>query len=150
LVHMCHQYFDGLAPAQELSEDLEQRLQARWAETSAKVLQLYDTCQFHLALEEAIGFVRAINKYADERAPWKLAKSEVEEDSKKLATSLATMLEGLRLANELLAPVMPGVHAKIAECMGQETATEWADRLEWGARMEGVSLGQKMILFPRD
>jgi len=64
--------------------------------------------------------VRAINKYADERAPWKLAKSEVEEDRKKLATSLATMLEGLRLANELLAPVMPGVHAKIAECMGQK------------------------------
>jgi hypothetical protein len=45
---------------------------------------------------------------------------------------------------------MPGVHAKIAEWMGQEPATEWADRLEWGARMEGVSLGQKMILFPRD
>jgi len=150
LVHMCHQYFDGNAPAQELSEDLEKGLQSKWGEVSAKVLEFYDTFQFHLALEEAIGFVRAINKYADERAPWKLAKSDKEEDQKALATSLATMLEGLRLANELLAPVMPGVHAKIAECMGQEPAAAWAGRLEWGTRIEGVALGQKMILFPRD
>ena len=150
LVHMCHQYFDGIAPAQELSDELEEGLQSKWSETSAKVLHLYDTCQFHLALEEAIGFVRAINKYADERAPWKLAKSENEEDRKALATSLATMLESLRLANELLAPVMPGVYRKIVECMGQKPATEWSDRLSWGTRMEGVSLGQKMILFPRD
>ena len=150
LVHMCHQYFDGIAPTQELSEDLEKGLQSKWVEVSAKVLEWYDSFQFHLALEEAIGFVRAINKYADERAPWKLAKSDKEEDKKTLATSLATMLEGLRLANELLAPVMPGVHAKIANCMGQEPATTWAGRLEWGTRLEGISLGQKMILFPRD
>jgi methionyl-tRNA synthetase len=150
LVHMCHQYFDGIAPSRELSEDLEKGLQSKWDEVSAKVLEWYDSFQLHLALEEAIGFVRAINKYADERAPWKLAKSDKDEDKKTLATSLATMLEGLRLANELLAPVMPGVHAKIAECMGQEPATTWAGRLEWGTRIEGITLGQKMILFPRD
>ena len=129
---------------------MEKGLQSKWHEVSAKVLEWYDAFQFHLALEEAIGFVRAINKYADERAPWKLAKSDKEEDKKTLATSLATMLEGLRLANELLAPVMPGVHAKIAACMRQEPATTWAGRLEWGTRLEGISLGQKMILFPRD
>ena len=113
-------------------------------------MQFYETYQFHLAMEEAIGFVRAINKYADQRSPWKLAKSEDEGDKKALATSLATMLEGLRLANELLAPVMPGVHLKVAECLKQEATTQWSGRLDWGDRMNGVILGQKMILFPRD
>ena len=56
-------------------------------EVSAKVLEWYEAFQFHLALEEAIGFVRAINKYADERAPWKLAKSD-EEDKKDFSHKL--------------------------------------------------------------
>ena len=150
LVHMCHQYFDGIAPEPELKEELEQRLQARWEETSARVRELFESYQFHLDLEETIGFVRAINKYADERAPWKLAKSEIAEDKMALSTSLATMLEGLRLANELLAPVMPGVHARICECLGQEAAVEWKGRLDWGTCLAKVKLGEKMILFPRD
>ena len=57
----------------------------------------FETYQFHSALEEIIGFVRAINKYADDRAPWKLAKSDEAKDRQALATSLATMLESLRL-----------------------------------------------------
>ena len=101
LLHMCHQYFDGIAPDQELQEEWEERLQERWQETSTKVLQLFEGFQFHQALEETIGFVRAINKYADDRAPWKLAKSDAPEDVQALRTSLGTMLEALRLANDL-------------------------------------------------
>ena len=129
---------------------MEQNLQARWKETAAKTLEFYETYHFHQALEETIGFVRAINKYADERAPWKLAKSDDPNDGKALATSLATMLEGLRLANELLAPVMPGTHAKICQCLSQEPVKVWSDRLEWSNRLAKVELGQKIILFPRD
>ena len=150
LLHMCHQYFGGTAPDQELKEELEENLQSRWKETATKTLELYETYQFHQALEETIGFVRAINKYADERAPWKLAKSDDPNDGKALATSLATMLEGLRLANELLAPVMPGAHTKICQCLGQKPVKVWSDRLEWSNRLAKVELGQKIILFPRD
>jgi methionyl-tRNA synthetase len=106
--------------------------------------------QFHLALEETMGFVRSINKYADDRAPWKLAKSEMEEDRKTLATSIGTMLEGLRLVNELLAPVMPSAHAKICQSLGQKPAEKWLGRLDWGDCLSGVKLGPKIILFPRD
>ena len=150
LLHMCHQYFNGIAPEQELQEALEKNLQDRWEDVSSRTLQLLNSYQFHLALEETMGFVRSINKYADDRAPWKLAKSETEEDRKRLATSLATMLEGLRLANELLAPVMPSAHAKICKCLGQIPAEKWSGRLDWGDRLSGVELGPKTILFPRD
>ena len=150
LLHMCHQYFDGIAPEQVLQEDLEKNLQGRWIEVLEKVLDFYQGYQFHQALDEIIGFVRAINKYADERAPWKLAKSDDVNDKNALATSLATMLEGLRLANELLAPVMPGVHEKICQCLGQESAKDWSGRLDWGTRLANAELGQKIILFPRD
>ena len=150
LLHMCHQYFDGIAPEQVLQEDLEKNLQGRWIGVLEKALDFYQGYQFHQALEEIIGFVRAINKYADERAPWKLAKSDDVKDKNALATSLATMLEGLRLANELLAPVMPGVHEKICQCLRQESAKDWSGRLDWGTRLASAELGQKIILFPRD
>ena len=150
LLHMCHQYFDGIAPDQELQEEWEERLQERWQETSTKVLQLFEGFQFHQALEETIGFVRAINKYADDRAPWKLAKSDAPEDVRALRTSLGTMLEALRLANDLLAPVMPGVHARICKCLGQNPVENWKGRLDWGKHLTNVKLGEKIILFPRD
>lgn len=150
LLHMCHQYFDGTAPEQELHQQLEKDLQARWHDSCAKTLEFLNAYQFHQALEETISFVRAINKYADERAPWKLAKSDELQDRQALATSLASMLEGLRLANELLAPVMPGVHQKICQSLAQEPAQTWADRLDWGDRLAKVKLGPKIILFPRD
>lgn len=150
LLHMCHQYFAGKAPEMQLHEALEKNLQARWEEVVNNTLAFLDTYHFHLALEQTIGFVRAINKYADDRAPWKLAKSDSAEDKKALATSLATMLEGLRLANELLAPVMPGTHAKICECLNQEPAKTWEGRLQWGDRLAKIELGTKIILFPRD
>ena len=133
-----------------MEEELEKSLQARWALVCDRVIEQFNTYQFHSALEETIGFVRAINKYADDRAPWKLAKSENEKDKKALATSLATMLEALRLANELLAPVMPGVHEKICNSLGQMPAETWSERLEWGNRLAKLELGQKIILFPRD
>lgn len=150
LLHMCHQYFDGIAPDQELQEEWEERLQERWQETSTKVLQLFEGFQFHQALEETIGFVRAINKYADDRAPWKLAKSDAPDDVQALRTSLGTMLEALRLANDLLAPVMPGVHARICKCLGQNPVEKWEGRLDWGRHLTNVKLGEKIILFPRD
>ena len=150
LLHMCHQYFDGVGPDSVCEEELEKSLQAKWIQVRDQVLVLFETYQFHSGLEEIIGFVRAINKYADDRAPWKLAKSDEVADRQKLATSLATMLEALRLANELLCPVMPGAHAKICNCLGQKTAERWSGRLDWGKRLSQTKLGEKIILFPRD
>ena len=150
LLHMCHQYFDGVGPDSVCEEELEKSLQAKWIQVRDQVLVLFETYQFHSGLEEIIGFVRAINKYADDRAPWKLAKSDEVADRQTLATSLATMLEALRLANELLCPVMPGVHAKICNCLGQESAERWSERLDWGKRLSEIKLGEKIILFPRD
>ena len=149
LVHMCHQYFDGNAPAQELSEDLEKGLQSKWGEVSAKVLEFYDTFQFHLALEEAIGFVRAINKYADERVPWKLAKSSDAADQRNLQNCLSNMVEALRLANSLLVAVMPEIHSKINERLGLPPCKSWQSDLSWDNRLNGKTIKEKIILFPR-
>ena len=65
-----------------------------------------------LALDDALaavtGLVGAANKYAEETAPWQLAKT----GDPRLATSLYHLAEAARLAAWYLTPVMPTVAAE--------------------------------------
>ena len=110
----------------------------------------FDSFQFNQGLEQIFIFIRSINKYADERTPWKLAKSELSEDRIKLRTCLGVMVESLRLAIQMLAPVMPGVHEKVNKLFGLPVCKSWESDLKWDFRLEGMRLGEKTILFPRD
>ena len=60
------------------------------------------------------------------------------------------MIEALRLANALLAPVMPTVHEKINERLYLDPCSVWSDDLSWDHRLAGKKLGEKVILFPRE
>jgi methionyl-tRNA synthetase len=60
------------------------------------------------------------------------------------------MVEALRLAIQMLAPIMPGVHKKVNDLLGLPVCENWERDLKWDFRLEGCSLGEKIILFPRD
>jgi methionyl-tRNA synthetase len=149
LLNMAGRSFpEGLQTA-TVEEEPEAELKAAWSKAKEEVLQCYEQFQFHLALEKTFAFVTSLNRYAEIRAPWKLAKSEEPSDKALLATTLANMAEGLRLANTFLQPVMPGVSDKISGLLGQEPVTRWEGQLDWGTRLDGQVLGGKTILFPR-
>lgn len=149
LLNMTSKNFaDGL-PAASVSEAPESELHELWQTTRHEVLRLYEGFQFHTGLERTFHFITALNRYAEIRAPWKLAKSTAAHDQALLATSLATLAEGLRLATILLVPVMPGVSQRIQALLGEPEVTLWHDNLNWGERLTGRRLGEKTILFPR-
>ena len=149
LLHMCKNYFDSIVPERQ-NEDLpETNLYKRWEQTKQEALKYFDEYQFSQGLERVSEFIRAINKYADERLPWKLAKSSEEADQRNLQTCISTMVEALRLANSLLVAVMPGIHAKINERLGIEATESWENDLVWDNRLGGKQLKEKIILFPR-
>lgn len=149
LLHMCKNYFDSIVPERQ-NEDLpETNLYKRWDQTKQEALKYFDEYQFSQGLERVSEFIRAINKYADERLPWKLAKSSEEADQRNLQTCISTMVEALRLANSLLVAVMPGIHAKINERLGIEATESWEKDLVWDNRLGGKQLKEKIILFPR-
>jgi len=78
-----------------------------------------------------------------------LAKSEAPEDQAKLQTSLAYMAEALRLGVVMLTPVMPAISDKIRGLVGADNFDRLEGQLEWGNTLEGKTLGEKTILFPR-
>ncbi len=150
LLHMTATYEEGITPEVCLDEEPEQKIRGLWERTKEETLDCYSAYQFSQGLDKTLSFIRGINKYADERTPWKLAKSDAPADRQALQTCLGTMIEALRLANALLAPVMPTVHEKINERLYLDPCLAWSDDLSWDHRLSGKKLGEKMILFPRE
>jgi len=149
LLNMGGRYTDGKVPAASVDEEPERALKSLWAETEKDLIPLFEEFQFHKGLERIFAFVTGINRYAETRAPWKLAKSEDPADRAALETSLAYMAEGLRLAMVLLTPVMPAIASKVRGLVGADPVETVEGQLMWGNSLEGCSLGEKAILFPR-
>jgi methionyl-tRNA synthetase len=149
VLNMTARYAGGILPAAEGAEEPERELQALWTRTRDECLPLCEGFQFHAALERTLAFVKAINRYAEQRAPWKLAKSADAADQARLRTSLATMAEALRLGVTLLAPVMPTTTARVGAALGRPAAASWSDELQWGQRLTGCRTQPALVLFPR-
>ena len=149
LLNMGGRYTEGKVPAAEVEDAPEKELKELWVKTESELVTLFEDFQFHKALDRIFTFVSGINKYAETRAPWKLAKSDDAADQAALRTSLATMAEALRLAVVMLTPVMPEISDKIRALVGAESFDRLEGQLEWGNRLQGQALGEKTILFPR-
>ncbi len=149
LLNMGKRYCGSKVPAAEVEGDFERDLKELADATSGEVLELYEGMQFHTALEKTFNFIRAINRYAEQRAPWKLAKSASESDLAALNSTIANMAEGLRLSAVLIAPVMPGVSERILSLLGAEKAERFDGNAKWSGVLAGKTLGQQEILFPR-
>ncbi len=149
VLNMTGRYCDGVIPTPSVNEDLENDLWKLWDETFSKAVELYEEFQFHTGLEKTFAFISAINRYAEQRAPWKLAKSDEESDKQRLNTSLFVMAEALRLAVGLLQPVMPGITQKVWNLLGDTEDRSWKDHMQRSEILVGKKIGEKTILFPK-
>jgi methionyl-tRNA synthetase len=149
LLNMTHRYRDGKLALPTVVEEPESALHKLWQETAPAVVEDYKGFQFHKGLERTFNFIRAINRYAEQRAPWKLAKDNSADSQALLDTCLTNMAEGLRLAVTLLVPVMPDTGERVQALLGGDFADDWQAQLEWTNAVVGKELGAKTILFPR-
>ena len=149
LLNMGKRYCDSVVPAAVEEREFETQLKNLARETADEVMRLYDGMQFHIALEKTFNFIRAVNRYAEQRAPWKLAKSEDAADKALLNTTLANMAEAIRIAAVLLTPIMPNVSTKILTLIGSQPAEKFDDNIYWSNALEGRTLSPQEILFPR-
>jgi methionyl-tRNA synthetase len=97
------------------------------------------------AVEEIFRLVRGVNRYLEQKAPWKLAKEEGKRE--ELGTVLYTAAEAMRLALTLLEPVIPGKAAAGLAMLG--CAKQGISDLDWGVLQSGSELGAGEALFPR-
>ena len=91
--------------------DVDPLLAADFDGLADEVAELLDRAEITQALDEIWQRVRRLNRYVEERAPWKLAKDP--EQAAELDATLRSLAEGLRVVTVLLTPYMPESTAKL-------------------------------------
>jgi len=147
---MTAAYFDGMVPEPPAGPGPESRL----AEVAAAAAGRYDERMLALDLTEGIAavwdFVKEVNRYLVEVAPWALAKDPARRDD--VARAIYAGLESLRILAILTAPVMPGTSAKLWASLGIEAPL--AEQVlpgaaAWGGLRPGTRTTRGEALFPR-
>jgi methionyl-tRNA synthetase len=141
---LVHQNFGGKIPNGPGDPEI-----ARAAKTAVdSALDSFESLNFSKALEAVWSLISSVDKFIVERAPWNLAKSG---DTAKLADTLYTAAEALRIVTAMVYPVIPESAAKIWAQLGFRTpldAIRTSD-LAWGKLAEGQEIEPASGVFPR-
>jgi methionyl-tRNA synthetase len=145
-LNMISQYRGGGIP-----EGSDPEIAALAGQTIRAVRESYDRFEFSKALEAVWGLIGAVDKYIVQNAPWKLSKATDAESQTKLATTLYTSAEALRVATALLGPVLPQSAPKIWAQLGMTGSLDDVrfDSLAWGQLPAGQKIGEIAGVFPR-
>ncbi len=132
--------FDGIIPNPLKNSDAENIIQSSAEKTVELIHNLIHKMKVNDAIEETMQFIRGVNKYMEQQAPWKLVK----EDKESAGRVLYTAAEALRIGTLLLTPVMPHRTEFVLETLNAKGTD-----LHWGGLKPGTKLKQHSPLFPR-
>ena len=136
----------GVLPTPEQTAD-DEAVIAAGAGLAGKVRPLVTELRVFDALETVMQFVRQLNRYFNDAAPWKLAKES--EQQERLGTVLYNIVEGLRIVSVLLEPAMPGKARQVRVDLGLGDF-KFADIEQWGGAAPGTKMpDEAAILFPK-
>jgi methionyl-tRNA synthetase len=105
VVTMIDKSFKGKIPKGKNDGELKKELDL------GRIEKFMDNFELHNALAEIWNFVRACNKYINEKEPWKLRGEE-------LANVLYSLTDSLRIISILVSPFIPETSGKINEQLG--------------------------------
>jgi len=154
---MTNKYFDGVLPAAVDLHDAERALAAAAHGAAIDADEAIDSLNFSGALTSAWVLVDALNGYLTEQQPWKVAKA-IDDDPaarERVASTLYSAAEGLRVLAVLLNPVMPKASASLWQMLGAEPSLgalsdqRVQDAGRWGQLPPGSVLTKGDSLFPR-
>lgn len=142
---LVERYLDGVIDqpgpgAGELAEEVERVV--------ARARQCYETLELRAMLESSWELLRAANKFVDERAPWDLHKQGKKVE---LLGVLYDVVDTVRVAALLVAPVMPSVAQEIWRQIGLEdlgVEMTWDD-CRAGRLPAGAQVRRGRPIFPR-
>lgn len=147
LVGFIAKQMDGVIPQPPTgaghSSDAD--VMAMAAELPAKVRDCVDNLRVETAIETVMNFVRRLNRYVAETEPFKVIKT----DRQAAGGSCYVALEGLRIALNLLWPVMPGKVVFLLNALGGSKVVVSLDDLKWGGLVPGAALNLPEPPFPR-
>lgn len=146
---MVAQYFDGVIPAPDKKEAVDDELIAMANAMYNQVTACMDKMYVPDALDTIFKVVQRANKYIDECTPWILAKSE--EGKTRLKTVLYNLCEVIRMVSVILQPFLTETPAKIFKKLGieEENLKDFKSIEKFGANIQGHKVDKGEQLFER-
>ena len=132
--------YGGIIPEPGELNDLDLVIKEKGIALSKLVHGLVDEMRLNDAIEEIMQFIRMVNKYMEENAPWKLVK----EDKVAAGKILYVAGEALRLGAVLLSPIMPNRTRLLFDTLNVNGYS-----YSWGELKPGEKLKNHEPLFPR-
>lgn len=132
--------FQNNIPPEKNPGETENAIREDGVALAEHVHELIDQLRLNEAIENIIAYIRSINRYMEQKAPWKLVKTDLDH----AGTVLYTAAQGFCIAARLLQPVMPSKIEKILAVFPLAPSQD-----SWGSLKSGSSLGETAILFPR-
>jgi methionyl-tRNA synthetase len=138
-------HFEGKVPPPVLPDDdtHEKALQAKAEDVVKQVPDLIGRMKIATAIGTIMELVRQVNVYLEQTQPWK----QVKEDKAAAGNTLYVAAEALRIAAQLLHPVMPNRMDSVRQMVG--VASVELSELGWGLAEPGMPLSEPWAPFPR-
>ena len=106
--------------------EIDAKLEEKVLSNITEIEKLMDDLHVSNSLEKIWEIISISNKYIDETEPWKLAKSENEEDRKILVSVMVHLVENLRIVGTMLQAYMPETAEKILNTLNVENR-QWEE-----------------------
>jgi len=137
--------FDGRVPEPGPSGPEDADLQAQLETLPSLVEDRVRAYKLHDAIEETLQAVRAMNRYVDHTAPFKVVK----EDHPRAGEILRNVLQGLRVVALLLRPIMPERMTELLKRVGVDDPAAEPLPVRFGDLPSGRPVSEGDPLFPR-
>ena len=143
---LVEKHFEGRMPAPGESEALEETLKTAALRAAEGVEREIGDFHPNGAIREAMELSREVNRYLEQRAPWK----SIKEDREATGRTLYHAAEALRIVGVLLQPVMPEKCGELLSRLGRPALpVDFAKSARWGLLEEGAEIHSGDPLFPR-
>lgn len=138
---MAHKFTGSTVPQADIDPDIQTKIDDAKSEYESAM----DQFRIDHATHTAMGLVRFLNKYIDDKAPWQLAKT----NDPTLPSVMTSMLLALRTAEAMFRPTMPSAADAIASQLGQTPLTDWTQVGRADSLVSGATLKEPQPIFPR-
>jgi methionyl-tRNA synthetase len=129
--------YDGSIPVPGEMDSLSKSMIAKAAETLSTVDELLSKCKFKDAIKDAMSLAQEANRYLDEKAPWKVIKT----DKAAAGTSLYVAISVISALRTIFYPFLPFSSQKLHEYLGYSGAVQ-----STGWKMDLPAAGQKLLM----
>ncbi len=127
--------FEGCVPEPDELSDADKALIENTESCLEQTGEFLSRCNFKQAIMTAMSAAREVNRYLDEKEPWKVIK----ENKQAAATSLYVALNAINTIKTMFYPFLPFSSQKVYEYLGYESRVE-----EYGWQPQRLPPGQKL------